>query len=74
MVRAERRVTSVASARLYYHTKKERAMSLLLIILILLIVFGGGIGWNYGGPHYGIGIPGVLIVVVVVYLLLGHRL
>jgi hypothetical protein len=47
-------------------------MDLLLIILILPLLFVGGFGysrWGYGG---GIGIVGILLIVFVVYLLLGH--
>jgi uncharacterized membrane protein len=49
-------------------------MDLILIILILILLFGGGFGysrWGYGG---GIGIGGILLIVLVVYLLVTHRL
>jgi hypothetical protein len=49
-------------------------MDVILIIIILLLLFGGGFGyrrWGYGG---GIGIGGILLIVLIVYLLLGHRL
>ena len=47
-------------------------MDLILIILLLVLVFGGGLGysrWGYGGE---IGIGGILLIVLVVYLLLGR--
>lgn len=49
-------------------------MDLILIILVVGLLFGGGFGyrqWGYGG---GMGIGGVLLILLVVYLLLGHRL
>jgi hypothetical protein len=50
----------------------EERMDLILIILIVMLLFGGGFGysrWGYGG---GIGIGGILLIVLVVYLLVGH--
>jgi hypothetical protein len=50
----------------------EERMDLILIVLILILLFGGGFGysrWGYGG---GIGIGGILLIVLVVYLLVGH--
>jgi hypothetical protein len=47
-------------------------MDLILIIIILVLLFGGGFGyrrWGYGG---GIGIGGVLLIVLIVYLLFGR--
>ena len=52
--------------------ERRKPMDLILIILILVLLFGGGFGysrWGYGG---GIGIGGVLLIVLVVYLLVGH--
>jgi hypothetical protein len=47
-------------------------MTLILIIIILLIVFGGGgayygprAGW--GAPHYGGGLVGLLILVLIIW-------
>src|ERR1700730_11843941 len=48
----------------------EERMDLILIVLILILLFGGGFGysrWGYGG-----GIGGILLIVLVVYLLVGH--
>jgi hypothetical protein len=50
----------------------EERMDLILIILIVMLLFGGGFGysrWGYGG---GIGIGGILLIVLLVYLLVGH--
>ena len=47
-------------------------MNLLLIILILLFIFGGGFGYSRWGTQGGLGIGGVLLVVLVVYLLMGR--
>jgi hypothetical protein len=47
-------------------------MDLILIIIILVLLFGGGFGyrrWGYGG---GIGIGGILLIVLIVYLLFGR--
>ena len=53
-------------------TSTEERMDLILIILVLFLLFGGGFGyrrWGYGG---GIGIGGILLIVLVVYLLVGR--
>ncbi len=47
-------------------------MDLLLIILVLLLLFGGGLGFHQWGYHGGIGIGGILLIVLLVYLLLGR--
>ena len=47
-------------------------MDLILIIIILVLLFGGEFGyrrWGYGG---GIGIGGILLIVLIVYLLFGR--
>ena len=47
-------------------------MDLILIILIVVLIFGGGFGysrWGYGGA---IGIGGILLILLVVYLLAGR--
>ena len=47
-------------------------MDLILIIIILVLLFGGWFGyhrWGYGG---GIGIGGILLIVLIVYLLVGR--
>ncbi len=47
-------------------------MDLLLVIIVLLLLFGGGFGYSRWGYQGGIGIGGVLVVILIVYLLL-HR-
>ena len=52
-------------------TTAEDRVDLILIIIILVLLFGGGFGyrrWGYGG---GIGIGGILLIVLIVYLLFG---
>jgi hypothetical protein len=49
-------------------------MDLILIIIVLLLLFGGGLGFQRWGASGGIGIGGLLLVVLIIYLLLGHRL
>lgn len=44
---------------------------LLVIVLIVLLVGGGGWGYSRYGFNGGIGIGGVLLIVLVVYLLFG---
>lgn len=48
-------------------------MSLLIIVVLLLLVFGGSWGgysrFGWGG---GFGIGGVLLVILVIWLLVGH--
>ena len=52
-------------------------MSLILIVLILLLVFGGGglymgRGRNWGTPHYGGGLVGLILLIVIVLWLTGN--
>ena len=53
-------------------------MSLLniLLLVLLVILLGGASGWpagyGWGAGHYGVGIPGGLVLVVVVLLILGR--
>lgn len=54
-------------------------MTLIIIIIVLLLLFGGGFTGLGGGPGYGYGpvgygLPGLLLVVLIIWLLLGHRL
>jgi hypothetical protein len=51
---------------------REERMDLILIILLLVLIFGGGFGYSRWGYSGGIGIGGVLLIVLVVYLLLGR--
>jgi hypothetical protein len=50
----------------------EERMDLILIVLILILLFGGGFGYSRWGYSGGIGIGGILLIVLVVYLLVGH--
>ena len=50
----------------------EERMDLILIVLLLVLVFGGGLGYSRWGYSGGIGIGGILLIVLVVYLLLGR--
>ena len=47
-------------------------MDLILLIIILLLLFGGGFGYSRYGYRGGIGIGGILLIILIVYLLLGH--
>jgi Protein of unknown function (DUF3309) len=49
-------------------------MGLIIIIIVLLLIFGGGgayygprAGW--GAPHYGGGLVGLLVLILIVWLL-----
>ena len=53
--------------------EETRHMDLILIILIILLLFGGGFGYRRYGYGGGIGIRGVLLILVILYLVLGHR-
>ena len=49
----------------------------LLIIILLIALFGGfadigGRGLGYGFGHIGTGLPGVLLIVVIVLLITGR--
>jgi hypothetical protein len=53
-------------------------LTILLIVIILVVLFGGGF---YGGadgtyPYRtgGIGIGGILLICLLIYLFMGHRL
>ena len=49
-------------------------MSPILLILILILVFGvggGGFGYYHGGPMWGGGILGTVLIVVLVLWLIG---
>ena len=47
-------------------------MNIILIVLILLLLFGGGIGFSQWGYRGGIGIGGILLIVLLVYLFMGR--
>ena len=47
-------------------------MDLILIIIVLVLLFGGGGGYYAYGPRGGIGIGGILLIVLVIYLLVGR--
>jgi phage shock protein PspC (stress-responsive transcriptional regulator) len=49
-----------------------KPMDLILIIIVLLLLFGGGLGYSRYGYRGGIGIGGILLIILVLYLLLGH--
>lgn len=52
-------------------------MSLLLIILVLLVLFGGGGLGFYGYRTWGApggGLIWLVVAVILIFLLLGHRL
>jgi len=50
-------------------------MQLILIILIILLVFGGRGGWvgyQNWGVHGGIGIPAVVIIALLLWVIFGR--
>jgi hypothetical protein len=48
-------------------------MDLILIILIILLLFGGGFGYRRYGHRGGIGIGGILLLILVLYLIFGRH-
>ena len=52
------------------------SLPVILLIIVLVLVFGGGGYYSYGnyGPAFGggVGIVGLLVIILVVYLLLGR--
>ncbi len=48
-------------------------MDLVLIILVVLLLGGGGWGYSRWGYQGGFGLGGLLLIVLVIWLLLGHR-
>jgi hypothetical protein len=47
-------------------------MDLILILIVLFLVFGGGFGYSRWGYQGGVGIGGLLLIVLVIYLLFGR--
>ena len=47
-------------------------MDLILIIIILLLLFEGGFGYSRYGYRGGIGIRWHSVIILILYLLLGH--
>jgi hypothetical protein len=45
-------------------------MTLILFVLVLLLLFGGG-GYYAGGPAYGSGTVGLVLLIVLIAYLLG---
>jgi len=43
-----------------------------LIILIIVLLFGGGFGYRRYGHRGGIGIGGILLLILILYLIFGH--
>jgi hypothetical protein len=39
---------------------------------VLLLLFGGGFGYSRYGYRGGIGIGGILLIILILYLILGH--
>jgi hypothetical protein len=52
--------------------KWRKRMDLILIILVLILLFGGGFGYSRWGNRGGIGIGGILLIILIVYLLMRH--
>jgi len=52
-------------------------MPLILIIVVIVLLFGGGgyyygRGANWGAPHYGGGLLGLVLIIVLVLWLTGN--
>lgn len=47
-------------------------MDLILIIIVLLLLFGSGLSYRQWGERGGIGVGGVLLIILVLYLLVGR--
>jgi hypothetical protein len=55
--------------------RKKGRFDMLILLLLLLLIFGGGtFGYSRYGARGGLGIGGVLLVVLLVWLLLGGGL
>ena len=52
------------------------SLPVILLIIVLVLVFGGGGYYSYGnyGPAFGggIGLVGILVIILVIYLLTGR--
>jgi hypothetical protein len=50
---------------------------LMLVIVVLILLFGGAGGYYYGrgagwrGPHYGGGLPGLVLIILLIVCLSG---
>jgi Sec-independent protein translocase protein TatA len=47
-------------------------MDLILVVIVILLLFGGGLGYSRWGYQGGIGIGGILLIALVIYLLVGR--
>jgi hypothetical protein len=51
---------------------------MLIILIVLILLFGGGGGYYYGrgagwrGPHYGGGLLGLVLIIVLILWLTGN--
>ena len=48
-------------------------MDLILIILIILLLFGGRFGYRRYGYRGGMGIGGLLLLILLLYLIFGRH-
>jgi len=44
-------------------------MNLIIVLLVILLLFGGGISYHQWGLNGGIGIGGVILLILILYLL-----
>lgn len=47
-------------------------MNTILVIIVLLLLLGGGVGYRRYGVGGGIGIGGILLIVLLIWLVLGR--
>jgi len=53
-------------------------MGLIILIVVLVLLFGGGGGYYYGrgagwrAPHYGGGVLGLVVLILLILWLTGH--
>lgn len=52
--------------------RADTLMDLILIVLLLVLLFGGGFGYSRWGYSGGLGIGGILLAILVIYVLFGH--
>src|SRR3954451_2441987 len=73
--RTEERTAQVGSRRT--ETRNVMGVRMLIVLLILILLLGGGgvfygRGAGWGGPHYGGGLLGLVLLVLLVLFLTGN--
>jgi hypothetical protein len=72
MLRKGLALACLADTMRRYATWEGRMGLIILVVLVVLLLGGGGYGYSRYGHRGGIGIGGLLLIVLVLYLLFGY--